>query len=131
MTRTHGSAAFACGSMLARSLGFDMAAEFVSHRREKLVGETLLLAGSKAGVERCGEDICRHSLFDGSLDRPATFTGILDKARISRQFRILCQRDRREVEEPRAYDAAASPDLGDIGQVELKALIPRQFFGGG
>ena len=46
-------------------------------------------------------------------------------------LRIVRQRHCGEVEKPGADDAAATPELGDVGQVELIALILGQFFGGG
>ena len=45
-------------------------------------------------------------------------------------FGILRQRHRGEIEQPGADDAAAPPDLGDVRQVELEALVLRQLFGG-
>ncbi len=73
----------------------------------------------------------RHGLLDRRHDGPAALPRIVDEARIARQLGVFRQRHRGQVEEPGADDAAAAPDLGDVRQIDAKALIGRQRGGGG
>ena len=42
------------------------------------------------------------------------------------ELAVLGERRRRQVEQPRGDDAAAPPHLGDVGEVEVEALVGRQ-----
>ena len=110
--------------MLLRLL---VAAEAVAHRREHLLGEGVLLARAEAREERGGQHLGRHRLVDRRLDGPAAFAGILDEAGVTaRSVAILGQRRGGEVEQPGGDHAAAPPDLGDVGEVEVEAMLGRQ-----
>ena len=63
-----------------RGGALDMAAEFETHRRQKLVAERALLARAKPREQRRGENVRRHSLFDRRIDGPAAFAQIRDRA---------------------------------------------------
>src|ERR1700730_16126959 len=78
MTRTQGAGGFACAAISAVPFGLVMAAEFVSHPRQQLVGETVLLARREADVENRGQRVEQHSLLDRRYDRPATVAECLD-----------------------------------------------------
>ena len=68
---------------------FQMSAELVAHRRKQFVREIRLAARAETLVERGRQDMRRHGLVDGGLDRPAPFAGIRDPAGEIRQRRDL------------------------------------------
>ncbi len=107
----------------------DMAAEAEAHGRQHFLAESLLLPRAEAGVERGGQHIGRNRFLDRRLDGPAALAGILDKAGEMSELRIARQGRRAEIEQPGRDHAAAPPDLGDVGQVELEALVLGQFLG--
>ena len=53
------------------------------------------------------------------MHRPAALAGVRDAAREVLELRDSGERRRGEVQQPRADDAAAPPDLGDLGDVEV------------
>src|SRR6266478_1663676 len=59
--------------MLSSSFGrfFQMSTELITHRREQLVGEICLAARAKTFIQSSCQDVSRHPLVDGGLDRPA------------------------------------------------------------
>ena len=105
-----------------------MPAEALAHRRQHLFRESVLAARAEAGVERGRQHVGRHRLLDRRHDGPAAFAGILDEAREAVELRILRQRARRQIEQPGTDDAAAPPHFGDVGQIEIEALVRRQGF---
>ena len=105
-----------------------MPTEFLPHRREHLFRERVLLAGAEANVQSSGQDIGRHGLFNGGLDRPAAFARILHEAFIFGQRGILRQCHRCQVEQPGTDHAAATPHFGDVGQIQVVTDVFRQFF---
>src|SRR5215813_5986008 len=68
---------------------FDVAAEFLAHRRERFFREGTLLARTEACEERDGQHVHGHGLFDRRLDRPPPFARILHKARVVRERRVF------------------------------------------
>ncbi len=46
------------------------------------------------------------------------------------EMRVLGERAGRQVEQPRGHHAAAPPHFGDVGQVEIVALVGRQLLRG-
>ena len=73
-----------------RLLTLNMPAEAEAHRREYFLAKGVLLSRSEAG-EECGSNHIRRDRFlDRSLDRPATFTQILNEAGKILQLRVLC-----------------------------------------
>ena len=99
-----------------------MAAEALAHCGEHLLGEGVLLARAEAGVERGGERLGRHRLLDRRHHGPAALARILDMAGEARELAVAGERRGGEVEEPGGDDAAAPPDLGDVGEVEGEAV---------
>ena len=108
-----------------------MAAELVPHGREDLLGVGVILPRAEAGVERRGEHVGRDGLLDGGHDGPAALAGVLHDAGVVREAGVLDQGHRREVEEPRPDDRPAAPHLGDVGEVEVVAVLRREFLGVG
>ncbi len=97
--------------------------------------------GARTGAfrRRCGRDASGTArtalsvstsagdvLFDRGLDGPAPFAGVGDVAFELRELRILDERTRRQIEQPRTDDAAATPEFGDRRKVQVVALVRRQ-----
>src|SRR4029450_11936518 len=55
---------------------FQVPAELVAHRGEQLVGKICLATRAKTLIQRSCQDMSRHTLVDGSLDRPASLPGV-------------------------------------------------------
>src|SRR5215472_3799319 len=100
-----------------------MSAEFEAHGREEALAERMLLAGAEASEKRRRQNVGGHRLLDRGVDGPAPFSRILDVTREARERLILGEGDGGQVEQPRGDDAAAPPDLGDVGKVELIAPL--------
>src|SRR5947209_2042046 len=101
MTNTQDGAGFALSVMsLGRHLDLDMAAEFVAHCREQLVGEASAVARTEARIKRSGEHVGRHRFFDRSRYSPAAFAGIVDRAGEFLERRIARERYCREIKQP-------------------------------
>src|SRR5688572_297997 len=113
MTRTQPSAAF------------DMAAELRPQRRQHLFRERVVASRSEPRVQRRGEDVGGHRFFDGGGHCPASLARIVDAPFEALELRVLAERPGRQVQQPRADDAAAPPDFGDLGQVERVAMLLR------
>src|SRR5215475_2412668 len=97
----------------------EMSAESESHRREELVLIICVTARGEAFIERRGENRGRHCLVDCGLDGPPAFAGVRHAAGEFFEFGIFDQRRRRQIEQPRSDDAAPSPHLGDLAQVQV------------
>src|SRR5215218_2173510 len=102
-----------------------VAAELLAHRREDLVAEVAEPARVEALVQGGGEDRRRHSLVDRRDRRPAALAGVGDAATELLEAGGFLQRRRGQVEQPGADHAAAAPDLGDLGQVEVVLVVLR------
>jgi hypothetical protein len=76
------------------------------------------------------QNVGRHGFLDRCFDCPAALARILDIAGEVLELAVLGERRGREIEQPRGHDAAAAPDFGDVGQVEVKALVGRQLLRG-
>src|ERR1041385_3436429 len=105
----------------------DVPTELVAHSGKHLLGEGVILARTEAGIERCGKNVARNGFFDCRHDGPAAFAGILNCASKPREIRIFSKRHCGEVEQPGSNDAAATPQLSDIGQIECVAMIRSDF----
>src|SRR5262245_930048 len=101
----------------------DVAAELLAHRGEHLLGEGVLLARTEAHEERGRQDVGRHPGVDRLLDRPPPLPRVLDDPRVLVERRMLDEGLSGEVEEPRAHDAPAPPELRDVAQVEVVSLV--------
>src|SRR5206468_10412 len=100
--------------------------EALAHRGEDLFGEGVLLARAEAHVQRRTEHVRRNGFLDCGEQRPATFAGILHVARVVAQVLVAGERHRGEIEEPRRHHTAAPPYLGNVGEVEIHAMLRRQ-----
>lgn len=96
-----------------------MAAELLPHGGEHLVGELVATSAVESAVESGGEDGCWDSLLDCVEHGPAPFTGIGDPPGEAVKGWVLDERGRCQVEEPGGDDAAATPQLGYLGDVEV------------
>ena len=56
-----------------------MAAKTCAHGGQDFFRKCMILARTKARVQRCGQHFGRNSLVDRRVDGPAAFAGILDK----------------------------------------------------
>src|SRR5262252_5875067 len=101
----------------------EMSAEPKSHRREKLVLIIGITARGEAFIKRCAENRSRHGLVDSGLDGPPAFAGVRHAAGEFFEVGIFDQRGRRQIEQPRSYDAASSPNLGDLAQVQIVLVV--------
>jgi len=54
---------------------------------------------------------------------PAAFTGIGDAAGETLELRLFEKRDGGEIEEPGSHDAAATPDFGDVREIEIVLIV--------
>ena len=100
-----------------------VAAELLAHRREDLVAEVVEPARGEALVERRGQDRRRHALVDRRDRGPAALAGVRDPAGEVGEVGRFLHRRRGQVEQPGADHAAAAPDLGDLGQVEVVLVV--------
>ena len=82
-----------------------------------LVRELAIFEKAPDAVLATEADFRRHGFFDGGLDGPAPFARIRHGAGEGRQRRVLGERHCRQVEQPRANDTAAPPDLSDVRQI--------------
>ena len=104
---------------------FQVPAKSKAHGRKQFVLVIRLAARGEPFVERGGQHRHRHAFVDGRLDRPAAFAGIGDPAGEFRQLRVRSQRGGRQVQQPRGDHAAAPPDLGHVGQIEVVLVMLR------
>jgi hypothetical protein len=98
-------------------------AELLAHGRQKLFGEGVILPRPESRVERGRQHVGRHGFFDGRQQRPAAFARVLNEAGVGLEARVFGQRDGRQIQQPRRDDAAATPDLRDVGEIEVVAVI--------
>ncbi len=102
-----------------------MSAELVAHGRQQLVGKVgqpRELKRSYSAVVSTGR---RHAFVDAGLDGPAAFARVRNAAGKLRQLRIGQQRRGRQVQQPRSDNAAAPPNLGHVGQIEVVLIMFR------
>src|SRR5712664_1543314 len=104
---------------------FRMTAELKTHGRQKLCGEFPFATRREALVERFAQHRSRRAGLYGGENRPAAFAGVRDAAGETLERWLLEKRNRREVEQPGSNDAAAAPDFGDIGEVEIVLVMFR------
>ena len=102
---------------------FHVAAERVTHRGQQFVGEVGLAARAEAIVSAALITGAGADSSMAAIDRPAALAGIRDPALELRQIRALQKRHRRQVQQPRGDHAAAAPDLGDVGQIQVVLIV--------
>ena len=89
------------------------------HGGEDAIGEVIGAARAESFEQRRAEHARGHALVDRGLERPAALARVRHPAREVAEFLAFEQCLRRQVEEPRGDDAPASPDLGDVGDVQV------------
>ena len=100
-----------------------MAAELESHSGEELVLEVGVATGAEAFVEGGGEDWDGDAFVDGGFDGPTPLAGVADAAGEVGEGGVFDEGVCGEVEEPAGYDAATTPDFGDVGEVEVVLVL--------
>ena len=83
----------------------------------------VLSAGTESLKQRGRQHRRGRGALDGGVGRPAAFAGVGYAARERPQVRVLCQRAGRQIEQPRADDAPAPPQLGDLWEGELYWIV--------
>src|SRR4030095_1373098 len=113
--------------IMSSSLGgfFQVPAALVAHRGEQLVGKICLATRAKTLIQRSCQDMSRHTLVDGGLDRPPALARVRNLTCEFREGGISDQRDRRQVQQPRGDHAAAPPHLGDVREIEIVLVMLR------
>src|SRR2546426_8819339 len=104
-----------CRSSCSLGTLLSVSAELVAHRRQNLVSEVGFTSGAEAFVECSSEDMRGDGLVNRGLDGPASLSRVRHAARKVREFRVLEQGSRGQIQQPRGNDAATAPHLGDIG----------------
>src|SRR5260370_35397062 len=102
-----------------------MTAKLITHRRQKLIREIVLTERTESLIKRRSQHRSRNSLNDPGLDRPAPFTRVRNSADQTPHLRILEQRSRSKVQQPRGNDASTPPNLGHIRQIEVVLIMFR------
>src|ERR1035438_929718 len=100
-----------------------MTAELITKGRQHLFGEVVFAARTEAFVESGAEDWSRNRLVDGSGDCPAPFPRIRHAASELRQVRAIEEGECGQVQQPRRDDASASPDLGNVRNVQVVKVV--------
>src|SRR2546429_394906 len=108
----------------SQSLFFDfVAAELIAHRRQQLVGKRIVIARAQSLEQRQRNDGRGDAELDGIGNGPTSLARIGYIGSNAGQRRILFQRVRRKIQQPRAHDAAVAPDLRYLMQVELEFAL--------
>ena len=102
-----------------------MTAELIAHRREDLVGEIRLAARAEALEECRGEQRGRRAGLDRRKAGPAALARVRDPTAESFELRIRAQRRSGQIQEPGGDHAAATPDLGDLADVDAVLIMLR------
>ena len=100
-----------------------MPAELIAHRGEQSVGIGLLVARAQPRHERERQDRRGDVEIDRFEHRPSAFAGIGNPRLDPFHLGIFVKGASGEIEEPGADDAALTPDLGDLGEIEAEFLF--------
>src|SRR5882757_2744601 len=102
---------------------FRVAAELEAHGRQNLGGKVAFASRQESLVERFGEHGSGRARLDAGENGPAAFAGIRDAARETLESRLLEQGNGREIEQPGCDNAAAPPDFGYVGEIEIVLVV--------
>src|SRR5262245_58273454 len=94
-------------------------AELIAHGGQQPLSERVFDARSESREQRGSQGGQRHPPLDAFLQRPATFAGIFDVGLQRRELAVFGERPCRQLEQPRADDAAFHPERCDLRQVWL------------
>src|ERR1700756_4478229 len=108
---------------LGLSFFLSVTAELETHGGQYFCGKVELTARRETLVERFAQDGSGCAGFDGGDDGPAPLAGVRDAAGETLEGWLLEQGDGGEIEEPGGDDAAAAPDFGDVGQIEIVLVV--------
>src|SRR5258707_10229404 len=79
----------------------------------------MLLPRTEPGIHRRREHIRGNRFLERGHDRPTPLARIVDAPLVAGEKRILDQRDRQKIQQPRADHSAAPPQLGDLSDLQL------------
>ncbi len=102
---------------------FLVPAELEAESREELVGEIGFAAGTETLIECGGEHRRGNGFVYCGCDGPAPFAGVGNAAGKLAEIGAGEQRDCGEIQKPGCYYAAATPDLGDIGEIQIVGIV--------
>src|SRR5712692_4539861 len=102
---------------------FRVTTELEAHGGKNFGSELPFGARSEALVEGFAEHGGGRSGLDGGENGPAAFAGVGDAAGEALEGRLLEKRDGGEIEEPGSDDAAAAPDFGNVGEIEIVLVV--------
>jgi hypothetical protein len=100
-----------------------VAAELKAHGGKNFGGEIAFAARCEALEERRGQDRRGGSRFDRRENGPAAFARIRDAAGETLKRRLFQKRDGGEIEQPGGDNAAAAPNFGDVGEIEIILIV--------
>src|SRR6185437_4309670 len=101
--------------------------ELVAQRGQHAIGEVAVAARAKARVQRRRDHRRRHVVLGRVGDRPAALARVLCVALDRLQLvAVGFERARRQFAQPRTYDRALAPEVGDLGVVELVLALVEQ-----
>jgi hypothetical protein len=109
--------------LTTKLIAFEVATKLISHRRQETIRKVVFSAGAEPLKERRSQDRRRGCALDGRMGRPPPLAGIRHATGKLLQVGLLGQRFRREIEEPRANDASASPHFSHVGQGEVVLIV--------
>ena len=102
-----------------------MSTEFISHRRQKLVGEVGFAPRTESLVKSARENGRRYGFVDRGFDRPTSFAGIGNSTGKLRKIWVLKQGVSRQIQQPGCDYASATPHFRDVTQVQVVLVVLR------
>ena len=118
-----------CGLSQPLSAGrsFHVSAELVAHGRQKLQSELILASRAESLIERGAQYGRGNGFVDGRNDGPASLAGIGNTSGKLREIGLVRQSSGGQIQQPGCHHASATPDLGDVGQIEIVLISVRDF----
>src|SRR5688572_10425347 len=98
-------------------------AELLSQGRGEARGIVLFVARLKAREQARGDHGSGDVLLDGGGDGPAAFAGVFDERLDRLERAVFLEHALGQLEQPRADDAAAVPDVCDLVQIERELRL--------
>src|SRR6266850_8111691 len=118
-----GQGAFQFAALRRSRFLFRVAAELEAHSRQDLGSKVAFASRQESLVERFGEHGSGRARFDPGENGPAAFTRIGNAAGETLESRLLEQGNGSEIKQPGCDNAAAPPDFGYVGEVEIVLVV--------
>src|SRR5712675_2132201 len=118
-----GQGAFQFAALRRSRFLFRVAAELEAHGRQNLGGKVAFASRQESLVERFGEHGSRRARLDAGENGPAAFARIGDAAGETLESRLLEQGNGSEIKQPGCDNAAAPPDFGYVGEIEIVLVV--------